>query len=296
MTGHDEPTTAIGPAPKPGQPEASACWRAAWTALGRDDAGREEAEMSDGQLRIRVRAWERERTWAPRYVANELAGTHQAARDQRSLASLRHAEADFADGADSDRLRTEADQATALGDVLGVRCAELTDADEARTLWYAHTAPTRAAAERAAAELAGRDTAPSEPAVTAEQWLAEHRAADAQLDPHRVITAESDFAEVNLERRQQITALTGAVPVAVIDTEAPPPERSTVSEDVVRVPTAEETARTVARARHALAEIERRRLHDEARTAEEQRTAQLARWTDEDRATTRDRNRTLERI
>ena len=57
------------------------------------ETDREELQLSDGQLRTRIRAYEREVTWAPRYVANELAGTRQAAARQRELATLRAAEA-----------------------------------------------------------------------------------------------------------------------------------------------------------------------------------------------------------
>src|SRR5207245_4589130 len=75
LTGHADDTTPIGLAPKVGQAEAYASWRGAWHALGRPEAARAEAEMSDGQLLVRIRGYEREKTWAPPYVANELAGT-----------------------------------------------------------------------------------------------------------------------------------------------------------------------------------------------------------------------------
>jgi hypothetical protein len=39
--------------------------------------------MSTGQLRVRIRAHEREKTWAPAGVANELAGTRQTAEQRR---------------------------------------------------------------------------------------------------------------------------------------------------------------------------------------------------------------------
>ena len=52
--------------------------------------------MSTGQLLVRVRAYEREKTWAPAYVANELAGTRQAADRHRHEATVRRAEAEHA--------------------------------------------------------------------------------------------------------------------------------------------------------------------------------------------------------
>ena len=94
LAGHDDRRAdALGPAPQPGQAEAYAAYRAAWRALGRPEVDREETELSDGQLRMRVRAWEREKPWAPRYVGNELAGTRQAAAHQHRVAALRDAEA-----------------------------------------------------------------------------------------------------------------------------------------------------------------------------------------------------------
>ena len=73
LVGHDDETDALGPPPKPGQVEAYAAWRSAWRALGRPEADRAEVEMSTGRLRVRVRAYEREKAWAPDYVADELA-------------------------------------------------------------------------------------------------------------------------------------------------------------------------------------------------------------------------------
>ena len=40
LRGHDDPTEALGPAPKPGQVEAYAAYRAAWRTLGRPEIER----------------------------------------------------------------------------------------------------------------------------------------------------------------------------------------------------------------------------------------------------------------
>jgi hypothetical protein len=52
--------------------------------------------------------------------------------------------------------------------------------DDARVQFLAHTAMTRVKAERSQAMLAERHAAnvDPEPVVTAEEWLAEHRASD----------------------------------------------------------------------------------------------------------------------
>jgi hypothetical protein len=163
LTGHDDPATAIGPAPTTGQAEAYASWRGAWHALGRPEADRAEAEMSDGQLFMRVRAYQREQTWAPPYVANELAGTRQASDRHRATATLRAAAADAAtDQAQRAQLEREAADADALTRLLDHRAEQLAKADDARARWYAHTAATRASADRAQLELAERRAARGE--------------------------------------------------------------------------------------------------------------------------------------
>jgi len=53
----------------------------------------DEAELSNGQLGLRVRAYDRELTWAPPDVANELLGTQRAARRSRESAAQLAADA-----------------------------------------------------------------------------------------------------------------------------------------------------------------------------------------------------------
>jgi hypothetical protein len=232
LVGHDDPADALGSAPKPGQAEAYASWRAAWRALGRPEADRAEAEMSTGQLRVRIRAYDREQIWGPPYVANELAGTRQTADKHRQDAAVRRAEAVAAarvgDHETHLQRQREATEAAALAAALEARAAELEQADEARARWYAHTAETRAAADRARAELSSRGAASEvvaeeQPAVSVEEWLAAHEAATRAEDPHREITADHDLADVDEAReRDQYTAV-------------PADQASTVSDPAVRV-------------------------------------------------------------
>ncbi|MCE3552838.1 relaxase domain-containing protein [Pseudonocardia sp. RS11V-5] len=246
---HHDDTDALGSAPTPGQVEAFAAYRAAWRALGRPEIDREEIEMSDGQLRVRVRAAEREENWAPRYVANELAGTHQSADAHRRTAALRAAEAETAD--EPAALLRQSREAAALADVLDRRAEELQQVDDARARWLAHTAATRAAGERAQAELALRHAGEEpEPAVTAEEWLAAHRADQAVEDRHREITEEY---ELDAEPRERVRP----------DTDIREQNRSDDhSVDTVRVPSADETAVAIEQAHRALAEIEARDAYD----------------------------------
>ncbi|MDD7965517.1 MobF family relaxase [Actinomycetospora lemnae] len=305
LQGYDDPDDALGPAPAPGKVEAYASYRAAWQALGRPDIDREELELSDGQLRVRVRAHEREAAWAPRYVANELAGTHQAADRARQDAELRRAEAQAAvDQAERERLHEAAETTEALAGTLTARAIELAELDAARSRWLAHTAGTRAAAERAKAELAARhadDVAP-EPEVTAGEWLAAHRKAVADEEADRDVTeadvtdrpVDIDDDRVDNADREQPEA--GEVlddePVANEQqgAHAPPEpdireiaeaEPAQVAEDNVRVPTAGETSAAIERANRALAEMRSREEMD-AREEEQHRADQLAEWQAQD--------------
>jgi hypothetical protein len=195
--GHEARDDALGLAPKPGQVEQYASWRAAWRALGRPEADRAEAEMSNGQLRIRVRALHREEAWAPPYVGEELAGTRQAAERERRTATLRMAEADASDNETTrEQLRTEAEQAKALAQALDARAAELAIADQARAVWWAHTAETRAAADRAEQELEDRGIDNTDTGPTPEEWLD----TDAAEDEHREVTNEHELADVAQQR------------------------------------------------------------------------------------------------
>ena len=203
LVGHDDQADPLGPPPKPGQVETYAAWRSAWRALGRPEADHAEAEMSTGQLRVRIRAYEREKTWAPDYVADQLAGTRQAADKHRNDATLWDAQADATGATDkTSQLSGNAAEAAALAQALDQRAHELAEADEVRSAWYAHTAQTRAAAERAAAELAARranDATEPRP-VTAEEWLAAHNAEARVEDPYRPVTDEHDLSDTAEQR------------------------------------------------------------------------------------------------
>jgi len=300
LAAHADEVDALGPAPKPGQVEAYAAYRAAWRTLGRPEIDREELELSDGQLRVRVRAHDREATWAPRYVGNELAGTRQAATTHVQTAALRSAEAaDATNPVERERLHAEAAQGRALAETLTARAEELQAVDDARARWLAHTAGTRAAAERARAELGARHVDDTEPEqqVTAEHWLAAHHADAVAEDPHRAITDADLHADVDEPRaavaesdddvsddgrdghevpgRDHVEV--PATDVREIAAAEPPP----VEEDVMRVPSAADTARAIEDANRALVEMRAREATD-AQADAEQRATVLTRWHTDD--------------
>jgi hypothetical protein len=296
LTGHDDAETALPGPPKRGQVEAYASWRAAWRALGRDEASRAEAEMSDGQLRARVRAYQREEAWAPDYVAPELSGTKQAAQRHRSAAELRAAEAATeSDEARRAQLEREALHARALADVLDRQATQLEKADEIRAHWYAHTAVTRAAEQRARVELSARGVDPNadDRDTNAKHWLAAHRADEAAEDQHREITDEHDLSDVAQEREaaRRVVEPKPSVDAAetnvadVRDQAGAERKRKPRTEDNwARVPTADETSESITRAQRALAELEARHAQDERRAHDEARARQLTDWHHRDRA------------
>ncbi|RTL61872.1 MAG: TrwC relaxase [Pseudonocardiaceae bacterium] len=267
LSGHDSDTDVLGPSPVPGQAEAFAAYRAAWRALGRPEMDREEQEMTNGQLHIRVRAAAREEAWGPRYVGNELAGTRQAVVAHRQTAALRTAEATASDDpAEQARLADETRDADAVARLLEAQASTLEELDNARAEWLAHTAETRARGERAKAELAARhaDDLQPEPQVTADEWLAAESADREENDVHRDITEQDlhyadHLAGVADDHDPATEALSGR-DIRDIAAHA----RTPTNEDVVRVPTAAETADALEIARRALAEITAREALDNA--------------------------------
>jgi len=292
--GHDDPTDALGPAPKPGQVEQYAAYRAAWRTLGRPEIEREELEMTDGQLRIWIRAAQREEAWAPRYVGNELAGTRQAAASHRSTAELRAAEADAAtDPAERERLHTEANQARALAETLDEQAAKLQVIDDARAMFLADNARTLGYGRRCEAELIRRHIDDTEPEqlVIAEEWLAADRAAQVEDDQHREISVADLTDSHSADHRDRIDAgaaddATAVAPLEVPDRdirELTADEPAPTNEDAVRVPRPEETADHYIKATRSLAEIQARRAADEQEQVEH-RAAELDRWHNDDQA------------
>lgn len=265
MNRHDDDVDALGPAPKAGQVEHHAAWHSGWRALGRPEAQAEEALMSDGRLRVRVRAYEREENWAPTYVADDLEGTHREAAKLRQDAALAAARGE----------QEQAERARGMAEVLGHRTAELEQADRARAEWYSHTAAGRTAADRARAELVdrGKDPAEQEGAITAAELLDQQAEGQRVEDPHREVTDEVELADV----REQRDADTQVVEPVAEQAETAVPDIREVSEPVpakedegkARVASAEDSAAAVERAQASLAEVRQRQQTERDHAAEE---------------------------
>jgi hypothetical protein len=298
LTGHTDETTAIGAPPAPGQVEAYASWRASWRALDRPDTDRDEVQMSDGQLRMRVRAYEREQTWAPPRVANQLAGTQHAITHHRQTAELKTAEATAAaEPTERDRLVSEAADASALADTLESTLPQLRRLDDRWATWFSHTSGTRAAHDGAHAELANRNalTTPPEERVTAAEWAAAREEVERAEDAHREITEHdlTDDHELPHQHSEVVEAKRQVQPVDVIDLrELTADEDKALDEDTVYVPTAAESSAAVRQAERALAEIRHREAADAAREATaEEYTARVTHWHTRDHASDTERTR-----
>jgi hypothetical protein len=294
LAGHDHPADPLGAAPPAALTEKHALWRAAHAALDLPDAGADEHAMSDGQLRARVRAYQREEVWAPRWVGDELAATHRAAARAHTDALVWQARAGETDDPHArDQLRGEATSARQQAEQLDTRAAQLEAADDARAHWYLHTVDTRHAADRARIALGARGVDLDDPTeqVTAEDWLAAHRADQADEDAHREIRDEADLTDTERDRTpaRHLPPVGETVETAVADIRDTATADSAEARGPVernRVPTVDDTAAAIARAQAALAEITTRQADDARREAEEQtRREQLTYWAREDEQT-----------
>ncbi|WP_219417705.1 MobF family relaxase [Pseudonocardia nigra] len=188
---HTDDADPLGAAPPAGLAEKHAVFRAAHAALELSTAGAEEEAMSEGRLRARVAAWEREQRFAPRFVADQLEAAHEALRGARTDATVWAARADAeTDPLEADQLRAAAEEARQRAEELAPVVADLEFADDTRTAWRYETEVTRDKAERAryAAGLRGINLDDPGERVTAEEWLDAHLAEQLAADADRAIT------------------------------------------------------------------------------------------------------------
>ena len=141
--GFEDAERALPSAPGLTSTEKRAAWWNAWDALGRPSETRAEAALTDGQLRARVTAWQREQQWAPAHADASMRDAELRAEQARTDAILAEAAGDTERAAE---LRAEAERLAAV--------ARGTSAvADARAAWAAETAVTRDLAERAEREL-----------------------------------------------------------------------------------------------------------------------------------------------
>jgi hypothetical protein len=184
--GWTHPQAPLGQLPGTTTTERRTSYVAAWQALGRPAERLTEAEMSEGRLRARHRAWENAQAWAPPNVDPALREAEETAENARQAAALADAEGR---AEDAEQLRAQAQDAA-------LRVQTLTEAADARGRWLADVAETQVNGEAADDELHARGiTLGDEPdRTTAEEWLAAEAEARAADDEHRPIT-EADLRD-----------------------------------------------------------------------------------------------------
>jgi conjugative relaxase-like TrwC/TraI family protein len=183
--GYADEVEAIGPAPERGSPEQRASWHAAYVALELPGEGREVAAATDGELLARRAAYERDTTWAPPYVADELRDAHIAEDTYRADAVLAWHRADAApDEAGRAGALREAEEYGALAQEIGAYREALTEVAEARRRWHAATEQDRQRALTADTELRRRHPeAELPPLHTAEEAVTSNAAHEASGSP-----------------------------------------------------------------------------------------------------------------
>lgn len=275
--GRGDEVNALGAAPAAGLAEKLAVWWTAHDALRLPDVTPVEDSMTDGALRARVEAYEREKLWAPRWVADELAATSTEAAAKARDAELWAARAATTG---DDNLAAEAAAARAEAVRLTELAADLERADAARNRWYVQTAVTRDEADRSRAALEGRGVDVADPGdkVTADEWADEHTAeqtVDERGRPVRsldVVEAPADALELAAADVEHAVETDAA---DIRDTSTA--DLSERTDPRREVPAAEIATQAVARSRDALVEIAARHAQDEARDAE-YREEQAAWW------------------
>ncbi|WP_330294093.1 MobF family relaxase [Streptomyces sp. NBC_00576] len=176
----DAPNTAIGRLPAKGAVEQRAAWEAAHSALGRTEDQETLARTSDAALREMVNRYEREKSWAPTYMGEELSEARQMVLRYEEKAILAQADADqCTDDAERADLEAQARGYEDLVSNLSERVEVMEEVDEARSAWYEETAPAREAAEAARDEL---DRRGHDDQVQARQDADEAEQQDQKLD------------------------------------------------------------------------------------------------------------------
>jgi len=289
LLGHTDDLDALGTAPRPGLVDKRAVWDTAAEAVRLPDCGPDEREASNGLLRMRVRAYEREKAWAPANVDSPLAATSQALADARTAASLATARAEAATAIeDKTDLAAQAAAAHAQAAALAVQVEQLTEAADVRGQWFVDSAVTREAAYRAKAMLESRGVALDDPEdqTTAAELLAAYRAEQAAEDEYREIHAEYELVDDAGEETPTIADTPETAVADIRETAVPDAFDAEQPAQKRRVLTVDETAAAVDRAREALAEQATRREWEQSQgqAAEARRSEELARWAADDRA------------
>nr|WP_269810176.1 AAA family ATPase [Kineosporia rhizophila] len=222
--GWEDEHRAIGVMPGLSATERRASHAEAWQALGQPQEHLDETAMSEGRLRVRIRAAQQELGWAPAHADDALRAAETEAETHRQEAALARARADAAKQVDDLEAAQQAleqalehEQAAQFHAAAIEPLARLVDT---RDEWSSGSYVTRHFGQRALAEL-GRRGIEFEPQeqVPAEEWLRSERAAREADDAHRQITETDVINHYEAELSESGIGLDTAV--ATEPTEAP---------------------------------------------------------------------------
>lgn len=159
MTGWDHPGQALGPQPGSTSPEFRAEWQNAISVMAKVD-GVDVRGMSDGLLLTRRSAYERETTWAPASVTDELRVIRLTGLEARTEAARCAEDAAAAKQAGREEWAKLHESRAADRQAVEERClglvATLEPAQQTRAEWETLTADTRRVALAADLELKRR--------------------------------------------------------------------------------------------------------------------------------------------
>ena len=286
-------------------------FRAAHQALDLPEAGDEEAGMTNGQLLVRVAAHQHERAWAPRWVEDDLAATHERRQRRATDATLWEARAngpDIGTAEDAAQLRADAAAARAEAEQLAGQILDLEQVDAAWAAWYADTAVCRDRPSGHGTNYGPegststtRPTAPP-PRVECRPPGRPGRAGPLRRHQRRRRPRPRQRHQARGRRPPRPTRRRGDRRGR--HPRQPIPEPTETADPAVRrrVLPLDETIQAVTKAQDALAEINARRAAEAAHAADEaareaeleaERREQLNRWDDADTAGDRDDARTL---
>ena len=223
-TGWDDPHRPLGPMPGLAATERRASYTRSWDALGRPEAGLDEAAMTEGQLRVRVRAMRAELAWAPPHADAALRAAETAHEQARQDAALARARAEHADtNGDQDAAAQALADATEAEQTAALKAASieiLTISARGRSVWASETAEGINLGNRAETELQRRgiDLGQEPDRTSSEDWLSAEREAIQAEDDERPITE----ADLHNELADDRTDAADEVPEAAdVDERAP---------------------------------------------------------------------------
>ncbi|MFE9334912.1 MobF family relaxase [Streptomyces sp. NPDC006925] len=267
--GHDDERNAIGQQPPRGSVEARADWERARRALGVDEREADIARASDETLRQMIERADREESWAPPYVADDMQKAFASERDfadqavQMELRAREMAERDAAQHEDrlTETMHTYAtatgynDHQQALAQVMALQQAPTLQAQIEPSERVAETLD-RAQTSRDIAETMGeRAHTYQEIHETRERWAEETQ----------VVRDEADLARTELDHRVPESEV-DAPEAAGADETSPLADQQTSVEEGM--------AQALEQARAAQQVLEQR-AQERERAAEQQRESEL---------------------